>query len=189
MTPDSVLEGGLIGGAITAIIGGTIQVLLWRIRGRTAERLRGLTLSDTRDQRSLDAERQAFKYLQESLERSQKEEEDLRVDLERLRDERDRERQAKLEALEDSASMRRLAQDERFKHDLEMGALKAAIRAGLWREKEAVLWIKHALAAWEAIRPLRRRGDAPLPDLPPVPYWVEQRDPSEPPALPPPDED
>src|SRR5688572_6535539 len=94
--PGEVLDAGLTTGLVVAIVGGLVQLFVWRLRTRTAERLKTIDTSSVRDSRALDAEDKAFGYLQRALDDARKENDSLEATI---------------------AAIRRA-------HDAEMGALK-----------------------------------------------------------------
>ena len=177
------LGGGAISTAAFLLLYWGVRFLVLRVHARGREKVAELTLTGQRDRRALEETESAFARLERQLDRAESRCTSLEAALAE-------ERKIKGEALEDAAHAKRMLDDAILGFTLARKTMEADIHAGLWREKQAVVWIRAAVRAWAALQPrLRRRGDADLPELPPVPYWVEQRDPSEPPALPPPDED
>jgi chromosome segregation ATPase len=196
-----LIDTGLATGIIVAIVGGLVQLWIWRIRGRTAERLKGLDLSSARDNRALDAEGKAFDFVKESLEIAKGQIRALDDDLDRLRAERDGARvrcgdlegdlslaysaieslqerlddirAARDEALEDAFNVRTLAQSQQIRHDVEREAMLADLHAARWRVQEARLWIRQARAII-----------AEPHEPPPIPHWVDDDPKQLPPAEP-----
>src|SRR5687768_3339801 len=190
-----VVESGLIVGAIGSILAALVQYWIHRVRVRSAERIKGLDLADTRQDRSLQAERHAFDYMGEALERSRKMEDELREDLETERrdhdqtreerdaawrdlaaahKERDAHQRATLEALESLAATTQTWQAERARYDVERKTREAEVEAARWREKHSIAWMRQAREmVFELRRRLRLHGEFDTTEPPPLPYWVE----------------
>lgn len=161
--PGDLLESGLIGGVIVALVSGVVQVWLWRIRGRTAERLKGLDLTSTRDSRALEAESQAFGYMQKALEDARKEVDARESDIRRLEGDLRR-------ALEDSVNSRTLGQSLLFK-------VEARSRQAEQRVREArFLLVQLDQVAREQRDELMHLARVSLSPLPQLPRWVRDED-------------
>ncbi len=178
MLPDTI-DTGLLTGIFVAIAGGLVQLWVWRIRGRTAEKLKGLDVSSTRDTRALDAEDKAFGYMQQALQDARTELDDERESckarIAHIRQEADAEvgrlrlafvaeQSAKLEALEDAFNVRTLAQAQQSRHEAERETILADLQAMTWRIKAAAAWIRTAR---------ERMADAGL-EVPVAPYWIDE---------------
>jgi hypothetical protein len=165
-----MIDSGLATGLIVAVAGGLVQLWIWRIRGRTAERLKGLDVSSTRDGRALDAESAAFGYLQKALDDARKEIDALEATVTSIRRSHDaetgalkldlaREQQHKNEALLDAFNTRTLWQAAALKFDVDTGSLRAELIAVHWRERQARAYIAQIRAAY--------------PDAPAPPFWID----------------
>lgn len=177
--PGDLIDSGLITGLVVALAGGLVQLLVWRLRGRTAERLKGIDPAASRNDRALEAEDKAFGYMQKALEDSRKEADDAReearqeiaatsrradAEIGSLKIALAQEQQAKIDALADAFNVRTLAQSLQTAHDVEVSSLRAELVACRWREQEARLWIASAQ---------RATADYDIPELPPAPYWAD----------------
>jgi seryl-tRNA synthetase len=200
-----VLDNGLIGGLLIALAGGLVQLFLWRIKMRTAVRVKGLGLKDSREARTLAAEDQVFSHLTKVVEDLRKENDDLEreirdvrrafdTDLRAIREAAEQQladlretlaaaEQRLREALDDAAAIRNTWQGSVTKHEIESGAMRAEIEAYRWREKEAVLCIRLYSAAHRELRRRARRDAADLPEEPRLPHWVDPPAEGEPPHV------
>lgn len=162
------LSGGVAGTALFLAGYWLVRLLVARSHGLNRVRLAEITAAGKRDEHSLNAESAAFRYLEQSLERSQKEEEELRQENERLREQL-------YEAQLGSFNTRTLMQSNLLHVDKKIKLLEHALAQATTRKTELEFRIVnlHALAV-EMRDALQRLDCRDLPALPPLPAWIEE---------------